>query len=118
MGLWNSYSPVAQLGIGREEPRMSKTMIALALGCTVVLVGCRTVWKHPDASAEMYREDRVRCQFGMTPAELDRLYERYTEDPASQMPRARRGWKQCMVARGWTTSVGSRARKPWSQPWP
>lgn len=95
---------------------MSKTLIALVLGCTVVLVGCRTVWEHPDASAEKYREDRVRCQFGMTPAELDRLYERYSKEPEFQMPRARRGWKQCMVARGWTSSVGSRSESPWSQP--
>ena len=45
---------------------MSKLMIAALLGSAMLLTGCRTVWVHPDASAEKYHEDTVRCQFGIS----------------------------------------------------
>ena len=94
---------------------MSKTLIALVLGCTVVLVGCRTVWEHPEASAEKYREDRTLCQYGMTPAELVRLHERHIKDPTLPLPWIQADWKRCMVAHGWFTRGGTRLGAPWGQ---
>lgn len=94
---------------------MSKLMLAALLGSAVLLTGCRTVWVHPDASAEKYHEDTVRCQFGISSTELERLHERYATEPEFRLPEARSGWTRCMEARGWSTRVGLRSKASWDE---
>ena len=83
--------------------------LTIAVACPLILSGCRIVWVHPDATAEKYQEDTVRCKYGMTPAELQQLV-----DAASQpLPPQRRNWRQCMQLLGWKTKAAPRAHEVW-----
>ena len=96
---------------------MTRTPLSVAAGSgwklasllglfALFLVGCRSVWVHPEASAEKYAHDLHVCRYGTEPSVA-----------AGASPgRAQRGWKQCMVGLGWETDTGFRSNQPWSKP--
>lgn len=91
----------------------------------LLLVGCRTVWVHPEATADKYASDLFFCQRGIELSEWRETHETSTgtrsdrawalgDDaaPAAELP----GWKHCMIRLGWDTRVGFRSEAPWSSP--
>lgn len=90
----------------------STAWLAAAILGAGILLGCRTVWVHPKATAEKYQTDFARCKYGMTPAELERIMD----DPHKDFPPQRRDWKRCMQLLGWHTKVGSRSHRAWDTP--
>ena len=89
------------------------TRLALAIVCAAILFGCRSVWVHPEATAEKYQEDTARCKYGMTSSELEEVIN----DPDRQMPRHRDDWRECMQLLGWTTETDYRSEPVWDRPW-
>jgi hypothetical protein len=88
-----------------------KIVVALYLMLiTVVSVGCRTVWVHPDASHEKYTSDFYRCRFGTEPPTPEEI--EHGELPTIT---PRRDWKQCMALLGWRTKTGMRSSPPHSR---
>jgi hypothetical protein len=59
------------------------------------LTSCRTVWVHPDADAERYTADQSACR--------------------AQVAQPAQGrWRDCMVAHGWSPTVGFRWQEPFA----
>jgi hypothetical protein len=84
----------------------------LGVAFVLLISGCRTVWVHPNASAQMYEADILRCKYRMTPEDLQRLLA----DPNAPLPDYRSDWKQCMELLGWETDRRSRSSAPWGVP--
>ena len=86
-------------------------MVGLVLvGVLALQGGCRSVWRHSDATQAMFDRDMGACRYGIDP------YEQGAYDSAvARGERARRGWKQCMVARGWSTTTEMRGSAPWAR---
>ena len=74
------------------------------------LLGCRTVWVHPEASQEKYASDFYRCRFGAEPPTNEQIH-------AGALPSvsARPDWEQCMGLLGWTPEVGMRWSESYSR---
>jgi hypothetical protein len=72
--------------------------------------GCRSVWRHSDATQAMFDRDIAACRYGIEPYEPG-AYESAVSGGAG----SRRGWKRCMAARGWSTTTGSRDSAPWAR---
>jgi hypothetical protein len=93
----------------------------------VTLLGCRSVWVHPDATAEKYANDLFFCRQGMersewqarAESEFDTRSDRAWALEGTDEPKVvNRAWKSCMVSLGWDTVVGSRSSPPWRTPRP
>jgi hypothetical protein len=83
--------------------RRTALFLMLALG----IVGCRTVWVHPDASAQKYADDMFWCQYG---------YHRGDEIAEHTAPRPlHRGWRECMGALGWEPRRGVKWELPYDR---
>ena len=87
--------------------RLARVMVALAF--PLILLGCRIVWIHPEATAEKYQADTLRCKYGMTPAE----FQQAVDTANGQIPPYRRNWRECMQMLGWKTKTDSRDHRPW-----
>ncbi len=104
--------------------------IASLLLASLSLVGCRTIWVHPDATAEKYENDMFFCRYGIERSEWKP--EPKPDEPVTESERAwalegpnevppgevRAGWKKCMVRLGWSTSSSGRGDRPWRTPLP
>ena len=96
----------------------------------LLLLGCRTIWVHPDATAEKYYNDLFFCRYGIersewkpepdsggTATDSERAWA--LEGEEVEVPRKMNpDWKKCMVRLGWTTSTGGRGDEPWWKPMP
>lgn len=99
-------------------------ILSTALLVAAVLVGCRTVWVHPEATAKKFDEDTFFCKYGIErsewepdPAEPTTDSERaWAFEGGSQPATVSPGWKRCMLKLGWDTSVSFRSAKPWRKP--
>jgi hypothetical protein len=78
----------------------------------LVSTGCRSVYVHPEATAEKFERDQIRCKYNMNQAELDRVLS----DPSQDVPKIRRDWKRCMLLLGWDTQSGFRWSNVWARP--
>jgi hypothetical protein len=93
---------------------------AVVLAAFAVL-GCRSIWYHPEATGEKYTRDLFFCQHGMELAEWRAQLPNTASERAWALGEGvvpgpvDRGWKQCMVRLGWDTRVGFRSEKPWSR---
>lgn len=85
--------------------------LAIATTIAVLVAGCRTVWVHPDATAEKYAEDIARCKYGLTAAEVNHI----VLNSGEALPPHRRNWKQCMQILGWSTETKPRAHPLWDR---
>ena len=117
----------------------------LGLGLLATLLaasafGCRTVWVHPEATAEKYSGDLFFCHYGVervvweaerardapetapvaaaAPGAADRSWALGEATPAPAPGPVRAGWKRCMVNFGWDTSASGRRDRPWRTPRP
>jgi hypothetical protein len=82
--------------------------LVLMLAMTPIL-GCRTVWVHPEATQEKYTQDFYRCRFGADPPTAEEI--RAGDQPPLTK---RRDWEECMALLGWTSRVGMRWSEPYS----
>jgi hypothetical protein len=57
--------------------------------------GCRTVWVHTDADAGRYTADQTACRAQAAQPEQGR-------------------WRDCMVAHGWSPTLGFRWQEPFA----
>ncbi len=106
----------------------------LSLGA-LVLVGCRTVWVHPEATADKYADDTFFCKYGIERSEWvppepepgervtqsDRAWALESPEDYAELGEPRSNWKRCMVRLGWGTGSGSRDGYEWrvsSKPMP
>ena len=73
------------------------TRLLVTLLCLAVLgsTGCRTVWVHADADAARYAADQGDCHA-----------------QAAQPAQGR--WRDCMVAHGWSPTLGFRWQEPFA----
>ena len=85
---------------------------AIAIGCCLVLSGCRSVWVHPEATADKHREDLARCKYGISSAEADEI----VTNPDRQIPPHRPDWRNCMELLGWSTKTARRGHRIWDTP--
>ena len=81
--------------------------IFVALGVS----GCRSVYVHPDATAEKFEVDSTRCKYNMNPTD----FRNVLADSSQDVPVIRTDWKRCMVALGWETRGGVRAENIWGR---
>jgi len=88
--------------------RSWKPAIAVPIG--LLIVGCRVVWVHPEASAEKYETDVAHCKYGLTAVDLNR-----TIQAGKALPPHNRNWKQCMQLLGWSTETKPRAHRLWDR---
>ena len=72
--------------------RIVPGLLALAL----LLTGCRTVWRHPEADGQRFAADQRACRGQAVVPEQGR-------------------WRDCMVARGWSPTVGFRWQRPFAR---
>lgn len=86
----------------------SLSLCAVLTACSVL--GCRTVWVHPDASEAKWHQDYDRCRYGLTSKEL----EQHDADPYLALPPRRDDWKQCLLRLGWRTRSGRHGSAPYS----
>ena len=91
--------------------RMRRAAAPACLALLFLLSGCRTVWLHPDASAEKYEKDSIRCKYNMNPRELDHILS----DPNQPEPRIRSDWKRCMALIGWSSRTDSSGNPAWAR---
>ena len=87
-----------------------KTAALIFVMLASLLLGCRTVWVHPEASQQKYTEDYYSCRFGTEPPTQEAIRQGELPDVA-----ARPDWKQCMALLGWTSKVGMRWNEPYSE---
>jgi len=83
------------------------------LGALVALTfpGCRSVYVHPEATAEKFENDQARCKYNVSAAELAAI----VGDESRTIPPIRRDWKKCMIAMGWDTRSRVRSSNVWSR---
>jgi hypothetical protein len=74
---------------------MARLLVALVGFAVLGSTGCRTVWVHPDADAARYSADRNSCSA-----------------QAAQPAQGR--WRDCMVAHGWSPTLGFRWQEPFA----
>lgn len=96
-----------------------KRVVLAGLGA-LLLLGCRSIWYHPQATAEKYEQDLFFCQHGMELSEWQARHAGTESERAWALGQravpgpVQHGWKQCMVRLGWNTRVGFRSEPPWS----
>jgi hypothetical protein len=92
---------------------LAATLIAVSL------VGCRTVWVHPEATAQKYADDTFFCKYGVERSEWVSEAGVEAERQRALAPAGgviNRAWKHCLRELGWTTTTGSRSNEAWSTP--
>ena len=102
----------------------------------VFAVGCRTVWVHPEATAEKYQKDTFFCKYGIEqsdwspPVEAETAGEGSTADMKTEAERmteeagerswalgidpgrpVKRDWKKCMSRLGWNSVTSARQER-------
>ncbi len=110
---------------GGLRPRgQTGTMKYTVILSAILLLGCRSVWVHPEATAQKYEGDLFFCKHGVErsewkpdPGEVATDSDReWALGGGSQPTVVREGWKHCMIRLGWHTVVGGRSEKPWRTP--
>lgn len=98
-------------------------LLLVALG----LVGCRTVWVHPNATADKYADDTFFCKYGIERSEWvppepregergtasERAWALESPEDYASLGEPRKNWKRCMVRLGWGTASGGRDGYEW-----
>jgi hypothetical protein len=74
---------------------MRRRLVALVGLALLGSTGCRTVWVHPQADAEHYATAVSACHA-----------------QAAQPAQGR--WRDCMVAQGWSPTLGFRWQEPFA----
>jgi hypothetical protein len=74
---------------------MARPLVVLLGIAMLGSTGCRTVWVHADADPERYAADQRVCRA-----------------QAAQPAQGR--WRDCMVAHGWSPTLGFRWQEPFA----
>jgi hypothetical protein len=76
----------------------------------VSVLGCRSVWVHPEATHARFNEDLYRCQFGAEPPSVAAF--RSSDRPVVEL---RQDWKLCMASLGWERDTRFRSSEPYAK---
>ena len=92
---------------------MRNWFLVLTVAVSMGTVGCRSVWRHEEATPEKWSADRARCQYGIDPEQIEEI----KKDPSAPIPRPRspREWKTCMTTLGWDSGYGFRFGRQWGR---
>jgi hypothetical protein len=95
------------------RPTRFIALSVLMISIPLVSTGCRSVYVHPEATAEKFERDQIRCKYNMNQAELDRVLSDGTPRVASDgatsgLDRNWLGQPSCRVR----TGVGAPTQNP------